>query len=180
MRAKSKCGSTFCSASSTILRVLPVCRSLSALMMASTSSVTRFTSASGASWAAAARGKRAAARMARSLRSMAMVFLCREAMRPQRAGAGFRGLFFRRRLFLRLAEQELADQLLQHHRRLGDLDAVALGELLVLAARLEPDVGLAEQPRSEDRCGGVLRELVALVERKRDRRLEALVVELDV
>src|SRR5437588_2026261 len=75
--------------------------------------------------------------------------------RQRRSGA----LFLR--LFLRLAEEELADELLQHDGRLGDRDAVARGERLVVAARLEPDVGFAEQPRGEDRGRGVLRELVA-------------------
>ena len=43
-----------------------------------------------------------------------------------------------------------------------------LGELLVVAAGFEPDVGLAQQARGEDRGGRVLRERVALVERERD------------
>src|SRR6185436_1798372 len=92
-------------------------------------------------------------------------------------GAAFRLLLG---LFLGLAEEKLADQSLEHHRRLRERNAVALGELLFLAARLEADVGLAEQARREDRRRRVLGKVVALVERKRDGRLEAFVVEMDV
>src|SRR5687768_5675942 len=63
-------------------------------------------------------------------------------------------------LFLGLAEQELPDEPLEHHRRLRDGDAVALGELLVVAARLQADIALAQQPRGEDRRRGVLGERV--------------------
>src|SRR5688572_6869787 len=175
MRGKSKCGSTLTSASSAILRELPDCRSLSALMIARTSSVTRFTRASGASCASAAAGTKAARNM-RILRSMGSS-LDAGLVRPERASGGS-GLL--PGLFLGLAEQELADELLQHHGRLADLDAVARGEHLLVPARFQPDVGLAEQARGEDRRGRVLGELVALVERERDTRLVALVVEVDL
>ena len=75
------------------------------------------------------------------------------------------------RLRRRLVEQELADQLLQHDRRLRLGDAAAVGEHLRVAARIEADVHLAEQARGEDRRDRVGRELVALVDAHRHDRL---------
>src|SRR5690606_30645632 len=85
----------------------------------------------------------------------------------------------RRRPLGGAAVEELADQVLEDHRRLRERDAIALGEHLFVAARREPDVLLAEQPRREDLRRGILREPVALVERERDLGLVALVVEAD-
>src|SRR5438105_9083265 len=123
MRSKSKCGSTFCSASSTTFVRLPDCTSLSDLMTASTSSATRFTRASGVSCANAVAGRRSARHIAR-MRNMAGNLgdfgePDSTSTREPRSG----GLFLR--LFLRLAEEELPDELLEHHRRLRDGDAVA-------------------------------------------------------
>src|SRR6185503_1455503 len=98
----------------------------------------------------------------------------------RRTGRGSPRFLSLLRVFLRLAEQELADEALENHRRLRERDAVAVGELLVVAARLEPDVGFAEQPRSEDRRRRVLRKRIAFVERERHRGLELLVVEMDL
>ena len=53
------------------------------------------------------------------------VGLMRVGLRRDAARSGV-GYFVVAGLFLRLAEQELADQLLEHHRRLRDLDAVAV------------------------------------------------------
>src|SRR5258708_11048093 len=91
------------------------------------------------------------------------------------ARAGVPVDLFLARVFLRLAEQELANQLLQHHRRLRDGDAISRGELLVVAAGVEADVGLAQQARGQDRRGGILRKRISLVEREGDARLVALV-----
>jgi hypothetical protein len=49
-----------------------------------------------------------------------------------------------------LAEQVLADQLLQHHRGLRELHFVAVPEVLVRAARLQADVLAAEDARGQD------------------------------
>src|SRR6185369_6625483 len=129
---KSKCGSTFCSASSTTLRGLPAWRSLSALMIASTSSVVRRTSASGASCAKAAEAPATRSSAAASLRNMGLPRKRLGIVGPAPAG-GVPPLFLG--VFLRLAEEELADEALEHHGRLRERDAVAVGELLVVAAR---------------------------------------------
>src|SRR5258706_15941815 len=179
MRVKSKCGRTFCSASCTTLVMLPDCRSLSALMIARTSSVVLFTSASGVSWAAASAGASASRNVAR-IRNMEGLPLAWHDRVRLNARAGVPVDLLLARVVLRLAEQELADELLQHHRRLRDGDAISRGELLVVAAGVEADVGLAQQARGEDRRGGVLGKRVALVEREGHARLVALVVEVDV
>src|SRR2546423_3742413 len=137
MRSKSKWGSTFCSASSTTLEVLPDCRSLSALMIASTSSLTRLTIASGAS-SAAARAGRAKAISIRMKRSM-------ETFPRWGTGRGFDlnaptgfpvDSLLRGAVVLGLAEKELPAEPLEDDRRLGDGDAVARLQFLVVAARL--------------------------------------------
>src|SRR5207248_5461082 len=178
MRSKSKCGSTFCSASSTTFVRLPDWTSLSDLMTASTSSATRFTRASGVSCANAAAGRRSARHIARMRNMAGNLWDFGEPDSTSTRGPRSGALFLR--LFLRLAEEELPDELLEHHCRLRDGDAVAGGELLVVAARVEPDVGLAQQPGREDGGARVLGPAVALVESEHDGRLEVRVVEADL
>src|SRR5512134_4055285 len=79
-----------------------------------------------------------------------------------------------------LVEQELANQILEHHRRLREAQPVAVLEHHAVAAGLEPDVLLAEDSRSEDLGGGVARKLVAGIDRQRHHRLIGLIVEADV
>src|SRR5690349_3432772 len=67
----------------------------------------------------------------------------------------------------RLVEQELTDQLLEHDRRLRLGDHAAVREHLRIAAGVEADVHLAEQPRRENRGDRVLAELITLVDRHR-------------
>src|SRR6185436_20583710 len=81
--------------------------------------------------------------------------------------------------FRSLVEQKLADQVLQHHRRLREADAVALLQHHAVTAGLEAHVLLAENARGQDLGGGVARELVAEVDRHRDDRLVAFGVEAD-
>src|SRR5687768_14334072 len=79
-----------------------------------------------------------------------------------------------------LVEEELADEVLQHHRGLREAQPVAALQHHAVAAGLQADVLLAEDARSEDLRRGVARELVAGVEVHRHDRLVALVVEADV
>src|SRR5688572_28759451 len=98
--------------------------------MTSSSSVTRRTSASGVSWPLARIGTNAAIRGMRKRRMG--VLSCGWSSRTRfdlnaRRPVPAHSLLG---LFLGLAEQELTDEPLEHHRRLRDGDAVALGELL--------------------------------------------------
>ena len=95
--------------------------------------------------AAAAGQRQDAAR--RASRSSFLASAGRRAPARRRAGVGG------------LAEEELADQALEHHRRLGLLDAVAGGPHLVGGARLDADVLVAEQAGGEDSQRRIGREL---------------------
>src|SRR5690606_40219274 len=53
-----------------------------------------------------------------------------------------------------LAIDELADQLLQHDRRLREGNRIAALQHFAVRTRLEPDVLLAEQPGGENRRRG--------------------------
>src|SRR5689334_19550095 len=76
----------------------------------------------------------AAARTARSFRSMPALLA---------------GVLCRLLAFSRLVEQELADQVLEHHRRLREPQPVAALQHHAVAARLQPDVLLAEDAGGE-------------------------------
>src|SRR5437667_11900806 len=80
-------------------------------------------------------------------------------------GASLRGFLGR---FGRLAEQELADEVLGHYRRLGQAQAVAVLQHHAVASGLEPDVLLAEASRGQDLGGRVPRQLGGSGEVDRD------------
>ena len=85
----------------------------------------------------------------------------------------------RRARIRRLVVQELPDQIFQHDRRLRHRNGVAGLEHLVVAARLQADVLLAEQARRQDLRRRILRKLVLLVDIDRDQRLIRVLVEAD-
>src|SRR5690606_38392023 len=58
-------------------------------------------------------------------------------------------------LFVHGIEQELANQVFQHQRRLGVADFSALAQHLLVAADADADVLLTQQAGGEDRRGGV-------------------------
>src|SRR5262249_55263080 len=66
------------------------------------------------------------------------------------------------------AVDELPDQTLEHHRRLGHRDLVAGFEDFGLAAELQRHVAIAEQTGRHDRRGRVDREFEARIEVQRD------------
>ena len=70
---------------------------------------------------------------------------------------------------------ELADQPLDRERALGEFDLVAVLEQLVLAAGLERDELVAEQPRGLDRRRGVDRQRELLVHLERHARAQRVV-----
>ena len=78
-----------------------------------------------------------------------------------------------------LPGQELADQVLQHDRRLRLRDGVAGIEVLLVAAGFDADVLVAQQPGGQDLRGRILRELVGQRDRHRDHALERLAVQAD-
>src|SRR3954465_3783958 len=86
--------------------------------------------------------------------------------------SSFRGALLAGVAFGRFTIQELTDQILQHHRRLRDLERVAGFQVLVIPAGSETDVLLAKQPGSEDLRSRVQRELVTAVQGQSYDRLE--------
>src|SRR2546430_4826433 len=64
----------------------------------------------------------------------------------------------------RLVEQELADQFFDDDRRLRLADAIAVLEHYRIAARIEPDVHLAQKAGSVDRRDSVLGELILVID----------------
>src|SRR5204862_6313034 len=79
--------------------------------------------------------------------------------------------------FGRLAEQELADEVLEHHRRLGQAQAVAVLQHHAVASGLEPDVLLAAESRGVDLGGRVARKLLSGVAVDGGERLVAGIVD---
>jgi len=65
----------------------------------------------------------------------------------------------------RLAEEELADQFLQHDGRLRLGDRVARIQRLFFPPDVEADVLLAEQTGRQDRGEGIFRKTIARIDR---------------
>src|SRR5690242_9666952 len=176
MRSKSKCGATFCSINSAILVGLLVRRSGSSRKLFRTSLATSLTSLSGAVCACATDPTIKKSRPTKvprptsNLVVIADLSACSRRVRQQRLfGVAFG----------RLAVQELTDQLFQHDGRLRELDPVVLRQICGIAARLKADVLLAQQARGENRSGGVLRELVMIVDSDLHVGHELLLIEHD-
>src|SRR5688500_985805 len=140
---------------------LPDCSSLSARTIASTSSVTLRASTSGAT-SVAAHAHVAAPAMTNAKMIFFIILLPGSSVRLLLGGVAFGSL----------AVEELADKLLEHDGRLGELERLAVREVRAVTPGLEPDVLLAEEARGEYRRGRVLRKLVLLVEVQRDARVE--------
>src|SRR5258708_37010155 len=104
---------------------------------------------------------------------------CR-AKRRTAGGTSLRRFLSLRLALSRLVEQELADQVLEHDRRLREAQTVAVLQHHAVAARFEPDVLLAEDPGGEDLRRRIARELVLVAEIDGDDGLVGLVVEADV
>src|SRR5262245_49691981 len=78
-----------------------------------------------------------------------------------------------------LVEEELSDELFEHDRRLRLRYRAAVGEDLRVAASVETDIDLPQQPRRENRSDGIGGELEAAIDPQRDDGLIAFRIELD-
>src|SRR5450830_520322 len=89
----------------------------------------------------------------------------------------FSSVGWRRGTVCSLAVQELADQVLQDHRRLRCSDLVAWRQVLLVGAGFDTDVLLTQQASRQDLQRAVLGEGVAVFQGQGDLGLEGLVVE---